>query len=96
MGQNVFDLGKGMDKRKALDSALAQIERSFGKGSIMKLGERQVMDIEAVSTGSLGLDIASMPAATRQQQITFVRDSESIGEVSSNRIATPPRRAGQD
>jgi hypothetical protein len=47
------------DKQKALDSALAQIERQFGKGSIMKLGGENAMpDIEATSTGSLGLDIA--------------------------------------
>ena len=51
--------GKSMDKTKALDAALTQIERAFGKGSIMRLGknEKQV-EIETVSTGSLGLDIA--------------------------------------
>ena len=54
-----LDERRDMDKQKALESALAQIERNFGKGSIMKLGQRgAVMDIEAVSTGSLGLDIA--------------------------------------
>jgi len=48
-----------MEKEKALESALAQIERAFGKGSIMKLGQgNAVMDIEAVSTGSIGLDVA--------------------------------------
>ena len=46
-----------MDKQKALDAALGQIERAFGKGSIMKLGSREgVADVEVVSTGSLGLD----------------------------------------
>ena len=49
---------KNADKQKALDSALAQIERQFGKGSIMKLGEGAKQDIDASSTGSLGLDIA--------------------------------------
>ncbi len=54
-----LDERRDMDKQKALESALAQIERNFGKGSIMKLGQREAaMDIEAVSTGSLGLDIA--------------------------------------
>ena len=49
----------GMDKEKALESALSQIERAFGKGSIMKLGQQgAAIDIEAVSTGSIGLDIA--------------------------------------
>src|SRR5918998_513286 len=47
-----------MDKQKALDAALAQIDRAFGKGSAMKLGSREAMQIETISTGSLGLDIA--------------------------------------
>ena len=61
MGQANLKLieGKGVDKSKALDAALAQIERSFGKGSIMRLGaSEQIVEIETVSTGSLGLDIA--------------------------------------
>src|SRR3546814_2376962 len=48
----------GMDKQKALDAALAQIDRAFGKGSAMKLGQREALEIEAVSSGSLGLDLA--------------------------------------
>src|SRR6202790_3598848 len=48
-----------MDKTKALDAALSQIERAFGKGSIMRLGKNNnTMDVDTVSTGSLGLDIA--------------------------------------
>ncbi len=47
-----------MDRQKALDAALAQIDRAFGKGSAMKLGSREALEIESVSTGSLGLDIA--------------------------------------
>ncbi len=46
------------DKQKALDAALAQIDRAFGKGSAMKLGSKEAMQVEAISTGSLGLDIA--------------------------------------
>ena len=47
------------EKSKALEAALGQIERAFGKGSIMKLGgENHQLDVEAISTGSLGLDIA--------------------------------------
>ena len=54
-----FSERQNMEKEKALETALAQIERSFGKGSIMKLGqENPVMDIEAISTGSIGLDVA--------------------------------------
>ncbi|MBN9319560.1 MAG: recombinase RecA [Caulobacterales bacterium] len=46
------------DKSRALEAALAQIDRAFGKGSVMRLGEKTHMEVEAVSTGSLGLDIA--------------------------------------
>ena len=50
---------EAMDKQRALDAALGQIERAFGKGSIMKLGSREAAaDTEVISTGSLGLDIA--------------------------------------
>ena len=46
------------DKRRALDTAMAQIEREFGAGAIMKLGENTKMEVQAVSTGSLSLDMA--------------------------------------
>src|SRR5436305_11519274 len=51
--------GTSVDKTKALDAALSQIERAFGKGSIMRLkGKQAVVEIETIPTGSLGLDIA--------------------------------------
>ena len=50
--------GSSMDKSKALSAALSQIERQFGKGSVMKLGKSDKIEIEAISSGSLGLDIA--------------------------------------
>ena len=46
------------EKRKALDAAIAKIEKDFGKGSIMTLGENAKMNIETISTGSIGLDVA--------------------------------------
>ena len=49
---------KAVDRQKALEAALAQIDRAFGKGSAMKLGSKETMQVEAISTGSLGLDIA--------------------------------------
>ena len=51
---HLVDKESGVDKQKALETALTNIERSFGKGSVMRLGEKTSMDIEAVSTGSLG------------------------------------------
>ena len=46
------------DKSKALESALGLIERNYGSGSIMRLGDNTAVNIEAISTGSLGLDLA--------------------------------------
>jgi len=74
---------KTMDKEKALDSALAQIERSFGKGSIMKLGQdNPVMDIESVSTGSIGLDIALGIGGLPKGRIIEVYGPESSGKTT--------------
>ena len=46
------------ERQKALEAALAQIDRAFGKGSAMRLGSKETMQVETISTGSLGLDIA--------------------------------------
>ena len=51
-------MGDNSEKRKALDAAMSQIEKQFGKGSVMKLGEFKSMNVEAISTGALNLDIA--------------------------------------
>ena len=60
MGQSNLRVieSSSMDKNKALDAALSQIERAFGKGSIMKMGANTALEIESIPTGSLGLDIA--------------------------------------
>src|SRR3546814_18511088 len=47
-----------VDRQKALEAALAQIDRAFGKGSAMRLGSKEAMQVEVISSGSLGLDIA--------------------------------------
>jgi recombination protein RecA len=74
--------GAGMDKEKALESALSQIERSFGKGSIMRLGDQQAMDIEALSTGSLGLDIALGIGGLPRGRIIEIYGPESSGKTT--------------
>ena len=71
-----------MDKQKALEAALGQIERSFGKGSIMKLGQQHSLDIEAVSTGSLGLDIALGIGGVPKGRIIEVFGPESSGKTT--------------
>ena len=71
------------DKQKALDSALAQIERQFGKGSIMKMGgDNPVEDIESTSTGSLGLDIALGIGGVPKGRIVEIYGPESSGKTT--------------
>jgi recombination protein RecA len=72
----------GMDKQKALETALGQIERNFGKGSIMRLGEQKAMDVEALSTGSLGLDIALGIGGLPKGRIIEIYGPESSGKTT--------------
>jgi recombination protein RecA len=72
----------GMDKVKALETALGQIERNFGKGSIMRLGDQQALDIEAVSTGSLGLDVALGIGGLPKGRIIEIYGPESSGKTT--------------
>ncbi|KCZ60736.1 recombinase RecA [Hyphomonas chukchiensis] len=78
----LVDKESGVDKQKALETALSNIERSFGKGSVMRLGDRKVMDIEAVSTGSLGLDIALGIGGIPRGRIIEVYGPESSGKTT--------------
>ena len=71
-----------MDKQKALDAALAQIDRAFGKGSAMKLGSREAIAIEAISTGSLGLDIALGIGGLPRGRVVEVYGPESSGKTT--------------
>ena len=70
------------NKQKALDAALSQIERQFGKGSIMKLGDNKALDIEAISTGSLGIDIALGIGGLPAGRIVEVYGPESSGKTT--------------
>ncbi|MDP7425240.1 MAG: recombinase RecA [Rhodospirillales bacterium] len=73
---------KDIDKEKALDAALSQIERNFGKGSIMKLGQQDALDIEAISTGSLGLDIALGIGGLPKGRVIEIYGPESSGKTT--------------
>jgi recombination protein RecA len=84
MAANLLDMTerKSMDKQKALESALGQIERQFGKGSIMKLGDNAIMDVEATSTGSIGLDIALGIGGIPKGRIIEIYGPESSGKTT--------------
>lgn len=71
-----------VDKNKALDAALQQIERVFGRGSVMKLGQREVIEIESISTGSIGLDLALGIGGFPKGRIIEVYGPESSGKTT--------------
>ena len=71
-----------MDRQKALEAALAQIDRAFGKGSAMKLGSREKIEIESISTGSLGLDIALGIGGLPKGRIIEIYGPESSGKTT--------------
>jgi len=70
------------EKTKALDVAMSQIEQTYGKGSIMKLGQRTVMDIESISTGSLSLDVALGIGGLPKGRIVEIYGPESSGKTT--------------
>ena len=75
--------GASMDKSKALEAALGQIDRAFGKGSVMKLGQRESsIEIEAISTGSLNLDIALGIGGLPKGRIIEIYGPESSGKTT--------------
>ena len=71
-----------MDKSKALDAALLQIERAFGKGSIMRLGAREQVEAEVISTGSLGLDIGLGIGGLPKGRVVEIYGPESSGKTT--------------
>ncbi|MCA3273163.1 MAG: recombinase RecA [Roseomonas sp.] len=87
-----------MDKGKALDAALSQIERAFGKGSIMRLGAKQSLqgDIEVISSGSLGLDLALGIGGLPKGRIVEIYGPESSGKttLALHVIAEAQKRGG--
>jgi len=86
-----------MDKQKALEAALGQIERAFGKGSIMKLGQREgAVETETISTGSLGLDIALGIGGLPRGRIIEIYGPESSGKttLALHAVAEGQKRGG--
>jgi recombination protein RecA len=85
-----------MDKQKALESALSQIDRAFGKGSVMKLGQDAVVDIESISSGSLGLDIALGIGGLPRGRVVEIYGPESSGKttLALHTVAEAQKRGG--
>ena len=75
-------MGNNLEKRKALDAAMSQIEKQFGKGSVMKLGEFKSMNVEAISTGALNLDIALGIGGIARGRIIEIYGPESSGKTT--------------
>ena len=73
---------KTVDRQKALEAALSQIDRAFGKGSAMKLGQKETMNIESISTGSLGLDIALGVGGLPKGRVVEIYGPESSGKTT--------------
>ena len=71
-----------VDRSKALDAAVTQIERAFGKGSIMKLGQRDVVEADVISTGSLGLDIGLGIGGLPRGRVVEIYGPESSGKTT--------------
>src|ERR1700753_2073944 len=89
--------GSSMDKSKALSAALSQIERQFGKGSVMKLGKNdRSMDVETVSSGSLGLDIALGVGGLPKGRVVEIYGPESSGKttLATHIIAEAQKKGG--
>ena len=75
-------MSENSEKRKALDAALGQIEKQFGKGSVMKLGDYKAMEVEAISTGALSLDMALGIGGLPRGRIVEIFGPESSGKTT--------------
>ena len=70
------------DKKKALETALAQIEKTYGKGSVMRLGDNPVMNVDCIPTGSLSLDLALGIGGVPRGRIIEIYGPESSGKTT--------------
>ena len=90
-------MSKDNEKQRALEAALGQIEKQFGKGSVMKLGEYKTMNIEAIPTGALSLDVALGIGGIPKGRIVEIYGPESSGKttVALHMIAEAQKAGGE-
>lgn len=90
-------MGDNSEKRKALDAAMSQIEKQFGKGSVMKLGDFTSMNVEAISTGALNLDIALGIGGIPKGRIIEIFGPESSGKttLALHAVAEAQKKGGE-
>ena len=93
----VTTVGQASDKKKALETALAQIEKSFGKGAIMRLGDDIPVNVESISTGSLSLDLALGIGGVPRGRIVEIYGPESCGKttLALHVVASAQRNGGE-
>ncbi|MBQ2272988.1 MAG: DNA recombination/repair protein RecA, partial [Clostridia bacterium] len=84
------------NRKKALETALSQIEKTYGKGSVMTLGQNATMNVESISTGSFGLDMALGVGGLPKGRITEIYGPESSGKttVALHTIAECQKKGG--
>ncbi len=84
------------DKTRAIDAAVTQIERAFGKGSIMRMGQREAVEIDTISTGSIGLDIALGIGGLPRGRVIEIYGPESSGKttLALHAIAEAQKKGG--
>ncbi|MDO3386597.1 recombinase RecA [Gilvimarinus sp. SDUM040013] len=83
------------NKQKALDAALGQIERQFGKGTVMRMGDRELVAVPSISTGSLGLDVALGIGGLPKGRIVEIYGPESSGKTTLTlQVIAEAQRAG--
>jgi recombination protein RecA len=80
--KTVTEVSNADEKKIALETALARIEKQFGKGAVMRLGQNQAMQVEAISTGSLGLDLALGIGGLPRGRIVEIYGPESSGKTT--------------
>ena len=85
------------DKKKALDTAIAQIEKNFGKGTVMRLGDKPEMQIDAIPTGSLALDAALGIGGVPKGRIIEIYGPESSGKttLALHIVASAQKKGGE-